>query len=249
EAGSDAANVKTRGVRVEGGWRVTGQKIWTSGAQNSQLGFATVRTDSSGKKHAGVTMMVIDMHADGVEVRPLREITGEALFNEVFFDDVFVPDSDVVGEVGAGWAVARATLGNERVTIGGSSEVMGFSEDELVALWSQSSDVRYVSDVGGVLGDRQVMRMLNLRQATRAVQGSGPGPEGNLNKMLTAEHNPHVTELALKMLGSPAVVGESRATWAYLFHRCATIAGGTSEITRNQIAERLLGMPRDPLLA
>jgi Acyl-CoA dehydrogenases len=118
-AGSDAAAISTRGVRAEGGWRVTGQKVWTTRAHQSDWGFATVRTDSSGSKHAGITMMAIDLRAPGVQVRPLRELTGDALFNEVFFDDVFVPDTDVVGEVGQGWRVARATLGNERVSIGG----------------------------------------------------------------------------------------------------------------------------------
>ncbi|HVW42601.1 MAG TPA: acyl-CoA dehydrogenase, partial [Amycolatopsis sp.] len=120
-AGSDAASVQTRGERVEGGWRVNGQKVWTSGAQNCNRGLATVRTDRDAPKHKGITAMVIDLTAPGVTVRPLREITGEALFNEVFFDDVFVPDEDVVGEPNDGWRVARTTLGNERVSIGGGS--------------------------------------------------------------------------------------------------------------------------------
>ena len=120
DAGSDAAAIQTRATRVDGGWLVNGQKVWTSGAQHSNRGLATVRTDPAAPKHAGVTTMAIDMRAPGVDVRPLREITGETLFNEVFFDDVFVPDDDVVGEVDRGWAVARATLGNERVSIGGN---------------------------------------------------------------------------------------------------------------------------------
>ncbi len=119
DAGSDAAAVKTRGTRVDGGWRVSGQKVWTSGAQYCHLGLATVRTDPDVPKHAGITTMVIDMHAPGVEVRPLRQVTGDADFNEVFFNDVFVPDDDVVGAVNDGWTVARSTLGNERVSIGG----------------------------------------------------------------------------------------------------------------------------------
>ncbi|MGE3327646.1 MAG: acyl-CoA dehydrogenase, partial [Acidimicrobiia bacterium] len=120
-AGSDAAAIRTKGVKVDGGWLITGQKVWTSDAHNCSHGEITVRTDPDAPKHKGVTMMVIDMHAPGVEVRPLREITGEAMFNEVFFDEAFVPDEDVVGEVGGGWAVARATLGFERFTIGGQS--------------------------------------------------------------------------------------------------------------------------------
>ena len=119
DAGSDAAAVTTRGTRVEGGWVVNGQKVWTSGAQYCHLGLATVRTNPDAPKHAGITTMVIDMHAAGVEVRPLRQITGNADFNEVFFNDVFVPDDDVVGTPNDGWTVARSTLGNERVSIGG----------------------------------------------------------------------------------------------------------------------------------
>ncbi|EUA33844.1 acyl-CoA dehydrogenase, middle domain protein [Mycobacterium xenopi 3993] len=118
DAGSDAAGIKTRGTRVEGGWKVNGQKVWTSGAQYCRRGLATVRTDPDAPKHAGITAMIIDMKAPGVEVRPLRQITGGSEFNEVFFNDVFVPDEDVVGEPNGGWTVARATLGNERVSIG-----------------------------------------------------------------------------------------------------------------------------------
>src|SRR5262249_48545149 len=139
-AGSDAAAVQTRGARVDGGWKVTGQKVWTSGAQHSNRGLATVRTDPSAPKHKGITAMVIDLHGPGVEVRPLREITGEALFNEVFLNEVVVPDADVVGEVNDGWRVARATLGNERVTIGsGSAERMSaFELPDLAARYGLS---------------------------------------------------------------------------------------------------------------
>ena len=134
-AGSDAAAVRTAAKRVEGGWQVTGQKVWTSLAEQCRWGLATVRTDPDAPKHAGVTMMAIDLSNRGVTIRPLREITGDALFNEVFFDEVFVPDADVVGEVGRGWAVARATLGNERVSIAGGVEgIPGLRPDELVKL-------------------------------------------------------------------------------------------------------------------
>ena len=129
-AGSDAAAVRTAAKKVDGGWRVTGQKVWTSLAQYCQWGLATVRTDPDAPKHAGVTMMAIDMNAPGVKVNPLRGITGDSHFNEVFFDDVFVPDDDVVGDVNRGWLVARATLGNERISIGGGSGgAFGFSPD------------------------------------------------------------------------------------------------------------------------
>ena len=119
DAGSDAAGIKTRGTRVDGGWLVNGQKVWTSGAHLAGFGLATIRTDPDAPKHEGITTMVIDMHAEGVEVRPLKMVTGHSEFNEVFFNDVFVPDDDVVGPINGGWTVARATLGNESVSIGG----------------------------------------------------------------------------------------------------------------------------------
>jgi alkylation response protein AidB-like acyl-CoA dehydrogenase len=248
-AGSDAAAISTRGVRDEGGWRVTGQKVWTSGAQWSQWGFATIRTDSSGPKHAGITMMAISMSAPGVTVRPLRELTGAALFNEVFFDDVFVPDEDVVGEVGQGWTVARATLGNERVSIGGGASLLGVTAVDLVdRVLDHPAGARYTSELAELLAESQAKRLLGVRQAARAVAGAGPGPEGNLTKLLSAEHDQRVADLARRLAGTDAVTGDAQhATWAYLMSRCLTIAGGTSEIVRNQIGERILGLPRDPL--
>jgi alkylation response protein AidB-like acyl-CoA dehydrogenase len=248
-AGSDAAAVSTRGVRVEGGWLVNGQKVWTSDAMNCNRGLATVRTDPDAPKHKGITAMAIDMAAPGVQVRPLREITGEALFNEVFFDDVFVPDADVVGEVDNGWTVARATLGNERVTIGGGSRE-GLAATDLPALAERYApgDGAAAVAVGALIAEEQAMRLLNLRAVARALASTGPGPEGNITKLLSAEHAQRVTEEGMRIAGPAAVVGETpELTFEYLFDRCLTIAGGTSEITRNVIAERILGLPRDPV--
>ncbi|MGX7680189.1 acyl-CoA dehydrogenase [Jatrophihabitans sp. DSM 45814] len=248
-AGSDAAAVQTKGVRVEGGWQVSGQKVWTSGAQHCNRGLATIRTDPTAAKHKGITAMVIDLQAKGVEVRPLREITGNAMFNEVFFDDVFVPDADVVGEVNDGWRVARATLGNERVTIGGGSRE-GVSAEELVALSERyaAGDDELRREVARLVAEEQAMRLINLRQVSRAVAGSGPGPEGNVTKLLSAEHAQRVTELGMRIAGAAGITGEEEAiSYEYLFDRCLSIAGGTSEITRNVIAERILGLPRDSL--
>jgi alkylation response protein AidB-like acyl-CoA dehydrogenase len=250
-AGSDAAAVQTRGERVDGGWRVNGQKVWTSGAQNCNIGLATIRTDPQAPKHKGITAMVIDLTGPGVEVRPLREITGESMFNEVFFDDVFVPDADVVGEINDGWRVARTTLGNERVSIGGGSRD-GLPAEKLLTLVSRyrPDDVPSRRAVATAVVEEQAMRLINLRQVTRAVIGSGPGPEGNVTKLLSAEHAQRVTELAVQLAGLAATVGdaEQAAMTEYLFDRCLSIAGGTSEITRNVIAERILGLPRDPLV-
>jgi alkylation response protein AidB-like acyl-CoA dehydrogenase len=209
-----------------------------------------VRTDPDAPKHAGVTMMVLDMHAPGIDIRPLREITGDAMFNEVFFDDVFVPDEDVVGKVGAGWAVARATLGNERVSIGKGS-YPGFDSESLVELLERYApdDDGLARDLGRLLAEEQSMQALNLRLVQRAITGQGPGPEGNVTKLLSAEHAQRVTELGLTIAGPALTVdAEPALSRELLFTRCLSIAGGTSEITRNQIAERLLGLPRDPLI-
>jgi|KBSSwiStaDraftv2_1062776.scaffolds.fasta_scaffold00182_33 alkylation response protein AidB-like acyl-CoA dehydrogenase len=253
-AGSDAAAVRTSAVKVDGGWRVTGQKVWTSAAQKCQWGLATVRTDPNGGKHAGVTMMAVDLRGKGVEVRPLREMTGEALFNEVFFDDVFVPDADVVGEVGQGWRVARATLGNERISIGGGtgSGSIKLTADGLVALLDKASGSNGESRlrrVGEVIAEVYTLRPLNIRIAARALAGAGPGPEANVTKLLKAESSQHLTELATELAGPAFITGDaSDLVHDYLFARCLTIGGGTSEIMRNTIAERILGLPRDPLV-
>ncbi len=250
-AGSDAAAVRTAAKKVDGGWRVTGQKVWTSLAQYCQWGLATVRTDPDAPKHAGVTMMAIDMKAPGVTVNPLRGITGDSHFNEVFFDDVFVPDADVVGDVNRGWLVARATLGNERISIGGGSGgTVGFSPDQLVKLLDASpSAANYVRRAGECIAETHTLRLLNLRRASRAIAGADPGPEGNVTKLLVAEAGQRITELGMELSGSAAVVGQApKLLRSYLGNRAMTIAGGTSEITRNTIAERILGLPRDPLL-
>ncbi|MFC5338506.1 acyl-CoA dehydrogenase [Leucobacter denitrificans] len=249
-AGSDAAAVSTRAVKVDGGWRLTGQKVWTSGAQNSNRGLITVRTDPSAPKHKGITTMVVDMQAEGVDIRPLREMSGDALFNEVFFDDVFVPDSDVVGTVNDGWKVARATLGNERVSIGAGNSA-SFEAGDLPALISQvnlQNDNAVTQAAAKMLVEEHTMRLLNLRSVARAVQASGPGVEGNIGKLISAEHSQGVTELGMTIAGEAGVTGKfPELSYEYLFARCYSIAGGTSEVTRNVIAERILGLPRDPL--
>jgi alkylation response protein AidB-like acyl-CoA dehydrogenase len=251
DAGSDAAAVKTRGVRVDGGWMVNGQKVWTSGAQYCDLGLATVRTDPDAPKHAGITTMVIDMHGSGVEVRPLRQITGNADFNEVFFNDVFVPDDDVVGTPDDGWTVARSTLGNERVSIGGGSGGI-FPGMDIFDLLRRHGDrvPGAAARVGAVLTRDHALKVLNLRRAQRAVSGSGPGPEGNVTKLVLAELGEVRGALQADLVGPEMAFLAGDGAFAGLSQLAArgmSIAGGTSEITRNQIAERILGLPRDPL--
>jgi len=193
------------------------------------------------------------MHADGVEVRPLRQVDGNAEFSEVFLTDLFVPDHDVVGEVNQGWTVARATLGNERVSIGaGAGGGLGIPFD-FVALMDEHPDraAAVAADVARLLATDHALRLLNLRQAARAVVGAGPGPEGNVTKLVLAEQSHSRGEIGLRLVGPAAafIDGEGGPTaMTTLRTRAMSIAGGTSEITRNQIGERLLGLPRDPLL-
>jgi len=252
-AGSDAAAVQTRGVKVDGGWRVSGQKVWTSNAHTSTHGFATVRTDPHAPKHAGISMMVIDLRAEGVEVRPLRQITGHAHFNEVFFDDVLVPDEDIVGPVDGGWTIARSTLGNERVSLGGSSGGGMTGGPDLLALLEKfaDGDPGAIREVGGVLAETESITLMNLRGVVRAVEGTERGAEASVTKLLGSELAQRRAALATRMIGPAAAVreGEERrvASWL-LAATAATIGGGTSEILRNQIGERLLGLPRDPLI-
>jgi alkylation response protein AidB-like acyl-CoA dehydrogenase len=196
-------------------------------------------------------MMAIDLRSQGVDVRPLRELTGEALFNEVFFDDVFVPDDCVIGEVGQGWRVARATLGNERVSIGGGGAGgLPIRAKDLLPLAAAAHDPHDAErEVATLIVDELAMRLMLLRQAARAVGGSEPGPEGNLSKLFASEHAQRITGVGMRLAGAAAVTGGNMLiTMTYLYARCLTIAGGTSEIARNQIAERILGLPRDPLV-
>jgi 3-oxochol-4-en-24-oyl-CoA dehydrogenase len=254
DAGSDAAGIRTRATRVEGGWRINGQKVWTSSAQVASFGLATVRTNPDAPKHEGITTMVIDMHAPGVTVRPLKMPTGSSNFNEVFFDDVFVPDADVVGPVDAGWTVARATLGNESVSIGGGDGGTMTMPPEAFIAPLDAHPERLSGGAGRVgrqISRTQAMGVLNQRSAYRAVAGGGPGPEGNIAKLLLSEVGHETAAIMAELAGPDAAFldgpGATAATLV-LLNRAMSIAGGTSEIKRNQIAERILGLPRDPLI-
>jgi alkylation response protein AidB-like acyl-CoA dehydrogenase len=253
DAGSDAAGVKTKATRVDGGWLVNGQKVWTSGAHVSGMGFATVRTNPDVPKHDGITTMVIDMHAEGVEVRPLKMTTGNSEFNEVFFDDVFVPDDDVVGPVDGGWTVARATLGNESVSIGGGGGGMSLPGSALVAPFDAHPERLSggAPRVGRYIAEFQSMGLLNLRAANRAVTGAGPGPEGAMTKLVLSEIGHEAAAIFTELNGPDAAFMDGAgfmSNMLVLMHRGMSIAGGTSEIKRNQIGERILGLPRDPLI-
>jgi 3-oxochol-4-en-24-oyl-CoA dehydrogenase len=252
-AGSDAAGIRTKATPVDGGWRINGQKVWTSGAQQASFGLATVRTNPDAPKHQGITTMVIDMHGPGVTVRPLKMPTGHSNFNEVFFDDVFVPDADVVGPIDGGWTVARATLGNESVSIGSGDGGMALPGPAFIAPLDAHPErlPGGASRVGTHIARTQAMSALNLRSAYRAVAGGGPGPEGNVAKLLLAELGHEAAAIMAELAGPDGAFLEGSGAMAatlVLMNRAMSIAGGTSEIKRNQIAERILGLPRDPLV-
>jgi len=248
EAGSDAAAVRTRAKRVDGGWLVNGRKIWTSRAQTCDYGFATVRTGSGESKHAGITVMVVDLRAPRVTIRPLRDITGGEMFNEITLDDVFVRDRDVVGAVDDGWRVARATLGNERVTVGTQTDFGGHID--LAALYGPRAADRpdLAARVGVLLARSAGLDAVNLRSVARAVAGGRPGSEGSVAKLVRGELVQHTADLAWELLGRESLVADGDAAILqerFLHARMATIASGTSQIARNLVGERVLGLPRD----
>jgi len=249
-AGSDLASLATKASRVDGGWLLTGQKVWTSMAKDAQWGLCLARTDPTAPKHDGITTFCVDMSADGIDIRPLRELTGFAMFNEVFLSDVFVPDDCVVGAVNDGWRAARTTLANERVSMGSGSS-FGFGVEMLLGMLDgvAAGDAVAVDEVGALLAEAQSLAVLGLRMTTRALSGADPGPESSVRKLLGVEHDQRVQEVGLGLLGAAGAANDGdAASWvgAFFANRCLTIAGGTSEVQRNVIAERLLGLPKDP---
>jgi alkylation response protein AidB-like acyl-CoA dehydrogenase len=239
-AGSDAAGITTKARRVDGGWIVNGQKTWTSGGATSTHGMATVRTDPEARKHKGITMMLIDMSADGVQVRPIKQITGDSHFSEVFLDDVFVPDADVLGEVNGGWGVARSALGNERVTIGRDRLGLGVTysiHDLFIVVRAENSGMD--ATVADLVAEDLSLRALTTRIAELAVLDAGPGPEGAVLKLVGSEHGQRLADAGLLLSGFLPAGCELKTPvhHSLLEVRFQTIAGGTSEILRNQIGE------------
>jgi alkylation response protein AidB-like acyl-CoA dehydrogenase len=252
-AGSDLASLRTRAVRVAasdgeagGGWRLSGQKVWTSAAVAADWAICLARTDPAAPKHDGITYFLVDMRSAGITLRPLREITGEARFNEVFLDDVFVPDDCVVGEVDGGWPLARTTLANERVAIGGGSS-LGEGVERLLSLAADLDDGAR-ERIGFLVAQGLSVSLVDLRATQRQLDGRGPGPESSVCKLVGVRQRQDVAEAALELLGpAGAAIDEatSPAVHEFLLTRCLSIAGGTTQVLLNLVGERILGLPRE----
>jgi len=245
-AGSDLASLRTKAEPVEGGWRLTGQKVWTSVAERADWGICLARTDPDAKPHAGITYFLVDMKSPGIDIRPLRELTGDALFNEVFLDGVFVPHDCVVGEVNGGWRLARTTLANERVAMAGSK--LGDSVELAVSMLGEDRLGPSVPEkVGRAIALAQVVKLLGTRSTLRSIAGQGPGAESSVAKLVGVRSRQDSAELAMELLGDEMFTGSDRAATAtdlFLRNRCLSIAGGTTQILRNVAGERILGLPR-----
>ncbi|MEU1196755.1 acyl-CoA dehydrogenase [Streptomyces sp. NPDC005813] len=245
DAGSDLAALRTRAERTpDGRWRVNGQKVWTSAAQWADHGILLARTNPAAPKHKGLTYFVVDMkNTDGIGIRPLKEITGDSLFNEVHFDDVLLPADAVVGEVDDGWRVARNTLGNERVHM---ADQLTF-DTGLEALIDRADEIGGAR-LGALLAEAHALACVGLRTILRQVSGVDPGAGASVRKLVQTAHQQKVAELALELLGPAGAVSEGageRALHGFLLSRCLTIAGGTTQVQLNVVAERILGLPRD----
>ena len=242
-AGSDLASLRTKAVRAEGGWKLTGQKVWTSAAHKATWGVCLARTDPDAPKHKGITYFLVDMSSPGIDIRPLREITGDNLFNEVFFDDVFVPDEMVVGEVNDGWRLARTTLANERVAMAHGT-ALGNPMEELLRTVSGLDLDSAVSDrLGRLILVAQVGSLLDQRIAQLAVGGADPGPQASARKLIGVRYRQALAEFRMELSDGEGVV-QDKAVHDFLNTRCLTIAGGTEQILLTMAGERLLGLPR-----
>jgi alkylation response protein AidB-like acyl-CoA dehydrogenase len=248
EAGSDLASLKTRAVKDNGGWVVTGQKVWTSGAQYSKWCMLVARTDAEVPKHKGLTYFLLDMEQEAVQVRPLRQITGEAEFNELFIEEARVPDENVLGGPGNGWKVALTTLMNERAGLAFFLQVR--LRQLLDAVFAEADQRALLDDpvVADRLGElhlkTEVLRLTAYRGLTQVQRYGQPGPEGSLTKWMWSETNQQLTQLAADLIGPEALAAGGSWSYELLRARGNTIEGGTTEILKNIVAERVLGLPK-----
>jgi alkylation response protein AidB-like acyl-CoA dehydrogenase len=247
-SGSDLASVKTRAVRNGDDWVVTGQKVWTTLAHHAKWCMLVARTDPDAPKHQGLTYFLMDMEQDAVQVRPLRQITGEAEFNELFMEEARIPDANIVGGEGNGWAVAITTLMHERATLAFGLQVavklaLRQLMDETKASGA-AADPQVRDRLAQLYIESEVLRLNAYRGLTAIMRNGVPGPEGSLGKWQWAEVNQALTELAMDVRGPRAVLQDDTWTYRFLRARANSIEGGTTEILKNIVAERVLGLPR-----
>ncbi|MDQ1403884.1 MAG: hypothetical protein QOG03_2200 [Actinomycetota bacterium] len=256
-AGSDLANLGTRAVRDGDTYVINGQKIWTSLGHVSKYGILIARTNPDAPKHKGVSYFICPMETPGIEIRPIVEMTGVHTFNEVFFDDVRIPAENLVGDENEGWGLAKVTLGNERVSLSGEGALWGRgpTANDLIniARTKGVADPVLRQRIAQLYIEAEVLRLIRLRTVTAKIQGKQPGAEASVRKALADEHGQHIMGLAKDLAGAEGMLndrgplGTSSGEWAfgYLFSPALTIGGGTSEVQRNIIAERVLGLPHD----
>ncbi|GAA4296021.1 acyl-CoA dehydrogenase [Mycobacterium paraffinicum] len=242
-AGSDLASLRTKAVRGDGGWLLTGQKVWTSAAHKARWGVCLARTDPDAPKHKGITYFLVDMKSPGIEIRPLREITGDSLFNEVFLDNVLVPDEMVVGEVNDGWRLARTTLANERIAMATGTALGNPMEELLKVLGELVLDAAQQDRLGRLIVIAQTGALLDQRIAQLAVGGQDPGAQSSVRKLIGVRYRQALAEYMMDVSDGGGLV-RNHAVYDFLNTRCLTIAGGTEQILLTVAAERLLGLPR-----
>ena len=248
ESGSDLASLKTRAVKTDGGWLVTGQKVWTTLARESKWCMLVARTDGDVPKHKGLTYFLMDMEQDEIEVRPLRQITGEAEFNELFIEDAYVPDENVVGGEGNGWMVAITTLMNERAGLGASAALgLANALDELVELAharGRADDPIVRDKVARLKIGIEGLRLGAMRALTATMKVGIPGPEGSIAKLQWSSTNQALTELAVEIGGIETLSRDSLWAYRFLRSRANSIEGGTTDVLKNIVAERVLSLPK-----
>ncbi|HLI42998.1 MAG TPA: acyl-CoA dehydrogenase family protein [Acidimicrobiales bacterium] len=258
-AGSDLAGLSTRAVRDGDCYVVSGQKVWTSGAHLAHFGILIARTDPSAPKHQGITYLICPMDSPGITIRPIVDMTGAHSFNEVFFDEARIPIENRVGEENQGWALAKVTLGNERVSLSGEGALWGRGPTaheliELVRRHGGATDPVMRDRLVRLYVEAEILRLIRLRTVAAAVAGRPPGPEASVRKALADAHGQHVMGLAKDLCGAGGMLADRapfddpNPTWAfgYLFSPALTIGGGTAEVQRNIVAERVLGLPHEP---
>jgi alkylation response protein AidB-like acyl-CoA dehydrogenase len=266
-SGSDLASLSTRAERDGDEWVVNGSKIWTSGAQHSQFGILLARTNPDAAKHKGITYFICPMNLPGIDVRPIREMTGGETFNEVFFTDVRLPLDAVVGEVNDGWRLAKVTLGNERVSLSTGGLLWGHGPTalDLIAQIKRApvTDPLLRQNIVKVYIEHQILELIRMRTLSARIRGEQPGPEASVRKILADEHGQHVMDLALSLQGASGMIANAHvgglsgtqgasameaAVWYYgfLFAQALTIGGGTGAVQRNIVGERVLGLPHEP---